>query len=180
MRMKGLDCLLRNVRRKSFLLCPYEIFSKYWSLLLWCRVSLWRGILPPGTLETCGLGFACRNDCWGLEAWSLFGDQDHVTWWDVSHTRPVAPALETLLWYEWIVMGNLKMLRSLYLGWSWTKPKHTGGARGQRNSWHLGHTGIEDFDDAYSHHVMNLFLSSFVTALVYFLICHLHHNKLFF
>lgn len=35
---------------------------------------------------------------------------------DVSHTRPVVPPLETLLWCEWIVMGNLKMFRILYFG----------------------------------------------------------------
>lgn len=115
---------------------------------------------------------------WGHGHYWL-GDQDHVTWWDVSCTRPIAPPLETLLWCEWIVMGNLKMFKILYLGWNWTKPKHT-GTRGQKSSWHLGCTCIEDFDDIYNHHIMSLFISSFITALVYFLICHLLRNKLVF
>lgn len=135
---KALDHLLRNMWYKSFLLRPYEIFSKDGSLLLWCRVSLLRAILPPGALETCGLGFTCPNGRWGLGASSL------LTWWPgprhlvrcLSHKASRTPTGNTaLVWVD--CYGELKGVQSFVdPGWNWTKPKHTGAeVKGTADAW---------------------------------------------
>lgn len=158
---KALDHLLRNMWYKSFLLHPYEICSKDGSLLLWCRVSLSRAILPPGALETCGLGFTCHNDRWGLGAWSL------LTWWPgprhlvrcLLRKASCTPTGNTaLVWVD--CYGELKGVQNFVSGLKLDKTK-AHRSRGQRNSWYLGRTCIEDFDDAYNHHLMRLsYLSS--------------------
>ena len=78
----------------------------------------------PSSIRNMWAVFTGHNDCWGWgHGHYCLGGQDHANWWDVSHTRPVAPPLETLLWCESIVLGNLKMFWVLHPGWCKAKSR---------------------------------------------------------
>ena len=107
-------------------------------LLYWKASSL---SLPPPKL---GSWFYWLQWLPGVRAWSflsLWPGSCHLVRC-FSYMTCLHPQLETLLWWEWIVWGNMKMFWVLHPGWCKGKKGEHTGVKGQRHSWHTAYACI--------------------------------------